>query len=134
MAHFGDVKGKSLVDVGCGRAATSLFFAQRGANVTSVDFSEQAVENLKNFCTENDLGNIRPVHMRAQEINRLEKTDFIFGSMIWHHIEPFGEVATNLRAALQVKVKVFSWENRVQNESVVSDSVKRFRPQFSAVV
>ena len=47
LEHFGDVKDKKLIDLGCGRGGASLFFAEHGAKVISLDFSEVAIENLK---------------------------------------------------------------------------------------
>lgn len=59
-----------MVDLGCGRAATSLFFAYYGANVISIDFSEMAILNLSIYCQDNGIRNITPLKMSAQEISK----------------------------------------------------------------
>jgi len=41
-------KGKHLVDLGCGNGRDSLFFANKGLNVTAIDRSEQAIYMLRN--------------------------------------------------------------------------------------
>ena len=119
LAHFGSVKGKTIIDLGCGRGATSLFFAYHGANVISVDLSEIAIENLSRYCQDNGIRNITPVKMRAQEISNLGKADFIFGSMILHHIEPFDEFAMILRSVIKQDGKGFFWENNARSKIMI---------------
>jgi SAM-dependent methyltransferase len=43
------VTGKSILEVGCGRGATLLEFAKRGANVVGLDYSEQALALCRSF-------------------------------------------------------------------------------------
>jgi 2-polyprenyl-3-methyl-5-hydroxy-6-metoxy-1,4-benzoquinol methylase len=44
---FGDLRGKRLLEIGCGGGAASLHFARLGAEVVAVDISDTAVEHLK---------------------------------------------------------------------------------------
>src|SRR5688572_27062715 len=39
-AAVGDVRGLSVLDVGCGTGRHALWVAEAGANVTAIDFSE----------------------------------------------------------------------------------------------
>lgn len=41
---IGDVRGKSLLDIGCGDGELAVALSQRGARVTGVDASAQAIE------------------------------------------------------------------------------------------
>jgi acyl-CoA thioester hydrolase len=59
------------------------------AGVFSVDFSEIAIKNLTQYCQDNHIRNVTPMKMPAHEISKLGKVDFVFGSMVLHHIEPF---------------------------------------------
>ncbi|WP_437192854.1 methyltransferase domain-containing protein [Planctomicrobium sp. SH527] len=117
--HFGDVNGKTLIDIGCGRGATSLYFAQLGANVISIDYSPVAVKNLSNFCDQNGITNITPVCGRAQEEVAKLKADFVFGSMILHHIEPFPEFAEILSQAISTGGMAFFWENNARSKAMI---------------
>lgn len=119
LKHFGNVQGKTVIDLGCGRGATSLFFAYHGANVISVDLSEYAINNLSKYCKENSINNILPMKMSAQEISNLDKADFIFGSMILHHIEPFNKFASNLREVVKSGGKGFFWENNARSKTMI---------------
>ena len=119
LRHFGEVRGKTVVDLGCGRGAASLFFASHGANVLSVDLSEVAIDNLAAYCSAHRIGNMRPIEMSALEIDRLRGAQFVFGSMILHHIEPFAEFARRLRAALDADGKAFFWENNANSSLMI---------------
>jgi SAM-dependent methyltransferase len=115
LEYFGNIKNKTIIDLGCGRGSTSLFFAHGGANVISVDSSGKAIENLSEYCKNKSISNITPIKLSAQEINTLKKADYIFGSMILHHIEPFNEFSKILRDTLKPKGKGFFWENNAQS-------------------
>ena len=119
LRHFGILENKTVIDLGCGRGATSLFFAHCGAQVISIDLSEVAVNNLSRYCRDNDIDTITPIQMSAQDIAQLETADFIFGSMILHHIEPFEEFAHSLRKSIKPGGKGFFWENNAQSKMVI---------------
>lgn len=119
LEHFGHIENKTLIDLGCGRGATSLFFAHCGANVVSVDLSEKAINNLSKYCQDNSISNINPIKMSAQEIFKLGKADLIFGSMILHHIEPFSEFAGILRGVIKQGGKGFFSENNAQSKIMI---------------
>jgi len=44
---FGSVRGKDVLEVGCGSGFASQLFAEAGANVTAVDLTEWAVETTR---------------------------------------------------------------------------------------
>jgi cyclopropane fatty-acyl-phospholipid synthase-like methyltransferase len=113
--HFGDLTGKTILDIGCGSGATSLFFAQQGAQVLSIDISAVAINNLKQYCNRHAIANITPIQMPAQGIQQLGPVDFVFGAMILHHIEPFEPFAATLRQTLAPGGKAFFWENNASS-------------------
>jgi len=112
LEHFGgSVSNRRLLDLGCGLGTASLFFAEHGASVTSVDTSAAAISTLRAYCIEHGISNIEPILMPAANITDIGPFDFIFGSMILHHIEPFTELASGLRAGLLPEGKAFFYEN-----------------------
>jgi 2-polyprenyl-3-methyl-5-hydroxy-6-metoxy-1,4-benzoquinol methylase len=111
MAHFGDVRGKTVLDFGCGLGAASLFFASRGANVIAVDISPKAIADLNETCAREGISNLRAVCMSAMSVDQLPPVDFVYGSMILHHIEPFDGFAARLRKALKPGGRGFFYEN-----------------------
>ena len=119
LKHFGSIENKTIIDLGCGRGATSLFFAYSGANVISVDSSAIAIANLSKYCHNNNISNVTPIKISAQEISELGKVDFVFGSMILHHIEPFDEFARKLRDVIKPGGKCFFWENNARSKIMI---------------
>jgi 2-polyprenyl-3-methyl-5-hydroxy-6-metoxy-1,4-benzoquinol methylase len=119
LQHFGNVRGRTLIDLGCGRGSTSLFFASRGANVLSVDLSAVAIRNLASYCEHHQIPNIRALHLSALEMRSLGQVDFVFGSMILHHIEPFVQFANVLRGVLARDGKAFFWENNARSRLMI---------------
>lgn len=115
LDHFGDVQGKTVLDVGCGRGAAALFFASRGARVIAVDASAAAVDNLRRYCAEHEVDQVTPVRLPALDIPSLGPVDHVFGSMILHHVEPFAEFAARLRAVLARGGRGFFYENNAQS-------------------
>ncbi|HEY1998045.1 class I SAM-dependent methyltransferase [Paraburkholderia sp.] len=119
VQHFGPLYGKTLIDLGSGAGASSLYFASLGADVISVDLSPIAVENLKRYCAEQRIDNIRPVALNAHDIGTLPQVDFVFGSMILHHIEPFEQFSAALRAAIKPGGRAFFWENNGASDTMM---------------
>ncbi len=56
LQSFGNVAGKHLLDLGCGDGYYSRLFAEKGATVTGVDFSETFIDLAKQREAENPLG------------------------------------------------------------------------------
>lgn len=111
LEYFGDLRGRTLIDLGCGLGEASLFFANHGATVIAVDTAEVAVQGLRQLCEKRGIDNIRPMHMSALEIGKLPEVDCVFGSMILHHLEPFQSFCEALDKVLAPSGKAFFWEN-----------------------
>ena len=107
------------MDLGCGSGGASLFFASLGANVIATDLSRSAIANLTEFCKREGIQNIAAVCMPAQEVANLKNVDFVFGSMILHHIEPFQEFAKCLRAAIPPRGRGFFFENNARSSLMI---------------
>lgn len=111
LAHFGDVSGKRLIDLGCGSGAASLFFAARGAEVIAVDTSDQAVLNLQRYCAAGGIENVHPMTADAFRLTDVGPADLVYGSMILHHLEPFAKFVDVLRETIVPKGRAFFYEN-----------------------
>jgi 2-polyprenyl-3-methyl-5-hydroxy-6-metoxy-1,4-benzoquinol methylase len=117
ISYFGDIAGKMVVDLGCGAGGTSIFLAKRGANVIAVDNSDAAIRKVRERSRLAGVHNLQAVCLSAADIKWLPDFDFIFGSMVLHHIEPFPEFAEALRTKL--KGKGFFWENNAASRVLV---------------
>jgi 2-polyprenyl-3-methyl-5-hydroxy-6-metoxy-1,4-benzoquinol methylase len=119
LNHFGDIRGKRIIELGCGPGASSLHFASLGAEVIAIDVSDKAVSDLKEFCAHQNITNIRPVCASALDMGDVEQVDFVFGSMILHHIEPFEQFVNQLRRVLKPGGKAFFFENSAASRLLI---------------
>jgi 2-polyprenyl-3-methyl-5-hydroxy-6-metoxy-1,4-benzoquinol methylase len=119
LEAFGTVDGARLLDLGCGGGEYSRFFAGRGARVTAVDQSEVAISALRDDCGAHSLNTITPVVADAFEIERLGPFDFVFGSMILHHLEPFDAFVGVLARSMAPGGVAFFYENSAMSQTLV---------------
>lgn len=80
LKNLGDIKGKRILDLGCGEGGYSRLFASKGAIVTGVDYSENLVnEALK----QNQSGEIEYYVRDACSLEGIEdgKFDFVVSAM-----------------------------------------------------
>jgi len=73
---IGDVKGKKVLDFGCGTGNFSVELAKRGAKVTGVDISSELLKTAKNKARENKL-RIKFVKSEIEKFKSKEKFDII---------------------------------------------------------
>jgi 2-polyprenyl-3-methyl-5-hydroxy-6-metoxy-1,4-benzoquinol methylase len=108
---FRPSRGARVLDIGCGAGAASIFWARTGADVTAIDSSPSAVNALRERCKQTGIVNITPVVWNAMKIAELGRFDYVFGSMILHHLEPFSVFAEVLSRTLMANGKAFWYEN-----------------------
>jgi SAM-dependent methyltransferase len=83
---LGDIKGKDLLDFGCGMGEESIYFAKLGARVTAIDISDVGVATLKRRAAFHGL-TITALEMRADPTSFPSASfDRIHGLGILHHI------------------------------------------------
>jgi 2-polyprenyl-3-methyl-5-hydroxy-6-metoxy-1,4-benzoquinol methylase len=119
LAFFGDVRGKRVIELGCGPGAASLYLAGLGAEVTAVDVSQRAIDDLSEHCARHGIQNVNAVCTTASNVASLGPVDFVYGSMILHHIEPFAGFVPVLRALMKPGGKGFFYENSAMSSLLV---------------
>lgn len=75
---IGDVKGKRLLDAGCGFGSYSTYCAKEGAIVTAVDISETMIQIAKQEAAEADV----QIDFRVQDATNLEGIPFGIFDMV----------------------------------------------------
>jgi SAM-dependent methyltransferase len=112
-------QGCKILDMGCGRGVTSIFWASTGAQVTAIDYSASAIAELSERCEQLGIANIKPVVGDAMTVDQLGQFDYVFGSMILHHLEPFSEFVPVLRRALKPNGRAFFYENNAASDLLI---------------
>lgn len=101
----GELKGKRVLDIGCGRGFLSCEAAKRGAYVVGIDISEAAVELAHELLSEIDPGDAARVEIRLHDAKILPfKTgtfDIVFMIDIWEHLHHY-EIQDALREVKRV--------------------------------
>lgn len=105
----GDVKGKTLIDIGAGTGYYALKFAHKGAHVIAADVNEELQAYLKRKMEKLKIKNVE-LRKSSPDDPRLhdEEADFIFMANTYHHVENrtdyFAQVKKGLKADGQLIV------------------------------
>lgn len=86
--RLGDIRGKRLLDVGCGLGEASVYFALQGAEVTSADLSPGMLTACSRLATANGV-KVTP-HLAAAEDMQLPpdaQFDIIYAGNLLHHVD-----------------------------------------------
>jgi SAM-dependent methyltransferase len=88
-SFLGGVEGRSILEVGCGRGATLLEFARRGANVVGLDYSEEALVVCRAHEARGGIaGRATFVNGDATKLPfRAESFDFVFSVGLLEHFQ-----------------------------------------------
>jgi len=87
---LGDVRGKTVLDLGCGTGENTLILALRGANVHALDISQELVDLARKRLHINNVSaeNVRFMVGSAHSIELPdESVDVVFGIAILHHLD-----------------------------------------------
>lgn len=106
-----DLKGKRVLDLGCGFGEHCKRFVECGAEkVVGIDISEKMLEVAK---AENADPKITYINMPMEELAQLqEQFDVVISSLAFHYVEDFEGVIRNIHSLLEENgVFIFSQEN-----------------------
>ncbi|MCU0605923.1 MAG: methyltransferase domain-containing protein [Candidatus Edwardsbacteria bacterium] len=112
---LGDVRGKRVLDLGCGQGDLAVLLARAGARVTAVDGSAGAIVAARRQAAFNGVRGIRFVRADAVALGTLGQFDLVTGRYILHHIEPFADFVPLLRCALAPGGRAVFIENSARN-------------------
>jgi len=86
LRHMGDVRGKRLLDLGCGAGENSVYFARRGARCVASDYSPGMVEVALQLAAANNV-QIEGQTMNAMALDSPDNSfDFVYASNLLHHL------------------------------------------------
>ena len=81
------LRGKRLLDLGCGAGETAVFFALQGARVAAADVSEHMLRIASALATQRGV-RLEPVKILAEAMPFGDDTfDCIYGNGVLHHVE-----------------------------------------------
>jgi len=134
FSQIKDKDFKSLLDLGCGDGRDTLFFASKGLNVTSVDFSESGILKLNELIKKKSLSNIKAIQTDIRKINFSDDSfDVIYAHLSLHYFDDkittqiFDKLSRILKKGGMIFIKCKSVEDALygQGEKVGEDMYKK---------
>ena len=106
-----DLKGKRILDLGCGNGTMSKYFIDNGAEyVLALDISKNMIEEAKE---KNNSDKITYDVLGMEEISKInDKFDMVFSSLAFHYIEDFDKLINDISNLLNKNgILLFSQEH-----------------------
>ena len=87
LKHIGDIKGKKILELGCGAGEASVYFAKKGAEVTATDISQGMLMVVEKVAARHGVR----VDTRRCFSDRLEFADeiydIVYAANLLHHVD-----------------------------------------------
>jgi SAM-dependent methyltransferase len=118
LSQMGPLQGKKLLDIGSGLGESSVYFALKGARVTTVDISPLMVEKVlalgKKYGVE-----LEGIVSGAEDLNVPENQyDLIYIANTIHHVENRRLLFEQMRRALKPGGRFFSYDPITYNPAI----------------
>lgn len=116
--RLGDIKGKTLLDVGCGLGEASVYFALLGADVTSSDLSQGMLDATSRLAQANGVSVKQ--HIASAEDMQLSpdsKFDIIYSGNLLHHVD-IEETITRIKPHLATDGTFVTWDPLAYNPAI----------------
>lgn len=110
LNQLGDVRGKSLLDLGCGAGENSVYFAIQGAHCVASDYSPGMVDVALQLAAKNN------VHIEGKVINAMDidypddTFDIVYASNLLHHIPDPKLTIQEIHRVLKPGGKMCFWD------------------------
>jgi ubiquinone/menaquinone biosynthesis C-methylase UbiE len=89
LKKLGNIKGKKILELGCGGGEASVYFAKKGAFVVATDLSGGMLEVVKKLAKRHKVSkNVRTVKCRSDKLPfPKESFDIIYTANTLHHVD-----------------------------------------------
>jgi len=117
-ATLGNLAGKKLLDVGCGLGEASVYFALKGADVTSSDLSQGMLDATSRLAHSNGV-KLKP-HLSAAEDLKLPSDalfDVIYMGNLLHHVD-IDETLMRVKNHLSPSGVLVTWDPLAYNPAI----------------
>jgi ubiquinone/menaquinone biosynthesis C-methylase UbiE len=100
---LGDLKGKRVLELGCGGAQCSISFAKQGATAIAVDFSAEQLAFAHRLCEAEEVKvDLRQGDMADLAFLRADSVDLVFTSFAFQYVEDLNRVFRQVHRVLKI--------------------------------
>lgn len=118
LSRMGDLRGRRLLDVGCGLGESSVYFALRGARVTATDLSPEMVELTRRLARHHGV-EVEGTVSAAESLEvEADTFDFVYAANVLHHVGSKEGFFEQIRRALRPGGWFFSWDPLAYNPAI----------------
>lgn len=115
IKFLGDLKGKKILDLGCGPGESSVYFALKGGDVTACDVSDGMLEITKKLA---EIRNVKLSVLQAYSDNLKEidneTYDIVYAANLLHHVD-IEKTIKEVRRVLKDGGIFVSWDPLAHN-------------------
>jgi 2-polyprenyl-3-methyl-5-hydroxy-6-metoxy-1,4-benzoquinol methylase len=121
LPYVSGMRGKRVLDLGCGKGDLSIYLALNGAIVSSVDLSSESIHCVNELAAENGVfvSAFQADAARLFEVVGTNAYDYVVGRFILHHIEPFIVFAEVLDGICCDNALCVFYENSANNSLLI---------------
>lgn len=100
---LGDLKGRRVLELGCGGAQCSVAFAKQGATAIGVDFSAEQLAFARRLATREEVRvELRLGDLADLAFLRADSIDLVFSAYAFGYVEDLGRVFRQVHRVLKV--------------------------------
>ena len=100
---LGDLKGKKVLELGCGGAQCSIAFAKQGATAIGVDFSAAQLAFARQLCEQEEVRvELRQGDLADLAFLRADSIDLVFSAYAFGYVEDLNRVFRQVHRVLKV--------------------------------
>jgi SAM-dependent methyltransferase len=100
---LGDLKGKRVLELGCGGAQSSISFAKAGATAIGVDFSAEQLAHARRLCEAEEVKvELRQGDLADLAFLRADTIDMVFSAYSFNYVEDLNRVLRQVHRVLKV--------------------------------
>src|SRR5580698_4719438 len=100
---LGDLKGKRVLELGCGGAQCSIAFAKQGAIAIGVDFSAAQLAHARALCDQEEVRvELRQGDLADLAFLRADSIDLVFSAYAFGYVEDLNRVFRQAHRVLKV--------------------------------
>jgi ubiquinone/menaquinone biosynthesis C-methylase UbiE len=118
LHSMGNLKGRKLLDIGCGLGESSVYFAKKGAEVTALDLSPGMVETAKKLAHFHGV-TLQGVVSPGEDLPVPDNAyDFVYCANTIHHVPDRERLYREIRRVLKPGGSFYSWDPLDYNPAI----------------